>query len=84
MSSEFRSVPNIFGADQGKYLAGIKQVLETCLTHQSANVRSAAVKAYVAFVVENEEDDKLVKTLAGSIPAVINVSRRNSYVRRII
>uniref|UniRef100_A0A1I7X5S4 Importin subunit beta-4 n=1 Tax=Heterorhabditis bacteriophora TaxID=37862 RepID=A0A1I7X5S4_HETBA len=43
--------------------------------HASSSVRSAAVKAYVAFVVENDEDDKLLKTLAGSVPAVIQVCK---------
>lgn len=67
------SVPNLFGADQEKYLPGIKHIMESCLTHEKSAVRSAAVKAYVSFLAENDEDDKTVKTLAVLVPIVIQV-----------
>ncbi|PAV56029.1 hypothetical protein WR25_06488 isoform D [Diploscapter pachys] len=69
------SVPNIFGADQDKFLPGIKQIMDSCLAHPSSAVRSAAVKAYVSFVIENDEDERLVKMLSHCVPLVVEVCK---------
>lgn len=40
---------------------------------ENSSVRTAAVRAYVAFVCDNEENDKVVQSLSDLIPAVIQV-----------
>lgn len=71
---EFREVPNVFGVDQDKYLSGIKTIFQSCLTHETVSVRSAAVKAYSAFICHNDDDDKALKQLGVLIPHVLRVS----------
>uniref|UniRef100_A0A1I7YJ02 Importin-5 n=1 Tax=Steinernema glaseri TaxID=37863 RepID=A0A1I7YJ02_9BILA len=68
------NVPNLFGCDQDHYIAGIKQMFQSSLLYAAdSSVRTAAVRAFVAFVVDNEEDEKLVHTMSELIPAVIQV-----------
>ncbi|MFH4978712.1 hypothetical protein AB6A40_005421 [Gnathostoma spinigerum] len=68
------NVPSIFGVDQGHYLSGIKHMFNTSLLYASdSSVRTAAVRAYVAFMCENEDDPKVLKSLSDQIPAVIQV-----------
>lgn len=47
--------------------------MDSCLAHPSSAVRSAAVKAYVSFVIENDEDERLVKMLSHCVPLVVEV-----------
>jgi hypothetical protein len=47
---------------------------QSLLYAADSSVRTAAVRAYVAFVVDNEEDEQLVKSLSDLVPAVIKVS----------
>lgn len=68
------NVPSIFGCDQSRYMTGIKHMFQTSLLYAAeSSVRTAAVRAYVAFMCENEEDDKVIKSLSDQIPAVIQV-----------
>ncbi|CAD5228158.1 unnamed protein product [Bursaphelenchus okinawaensis] len=68
------NVPNIFGVDQEQYMNGIKTMFQSSLLYGAdSKVRTAAVKAYVSFVCENDENDVVVKTLADLIPAVLQV-----------
>lgn len=68
------NVPAMFGCDQSRYMAGIKHMFQTSLLYAAqSSVRTAAVRAYVAFMCENEEDDKVLKSLSDQIPAVIQV-----------
>lgn len=46
---------------------------QSLLYAADSSVRTAAVRAYVAFVVDNEEDEQLVKSLSDLVPAVIKV-----------
>ncbi|KAK6112808.1 HEAT repeats family protein [Brugia pahangi] len=68
------NVPSIFGCDQDRYLPGIKQMFQSSLLYSSkGSVRTAAVRAYVAFMCENEEDDRVIRSLSDQVPAVIQV-----------
>ncbi|VDN60043.1 unnamed protein product [Dracunculus medinensis] len=70
----FRNEPSVFGCDRNHYITGIKQMFQTSLLYESeSSVRTAAVRAYVAFLTENEDDDRLIKSLSDQIPAVIKV-----------
>lgn len=56
-------------------MAGIKHMFQTSLLYAAqSSVRTAAVRAYVAFMCENEDDDKVLKSLSDQIPAVIQAS----------
>ncbi|TKR81890.1 hypothetical protein L596_015690 [Steinernema carpocapsae] len=74
------NVPNLFGTtyaltSQDQFIPGIKQMFQGSLLYAAdAGVRTAAVRAFVAFVVDNEDDDKLVHAMSELIPAVIQVS----------
>lgn len=72
------AVPNIFGSNQSDYLQGIKSLLEKCLLHETSAVRSAAAKAFVAFVTMNDDDARLIKGFSGSVPHIVNVSTAKS------
>lgn len=77
----FRNVPSVFGTEQSRYLPGIKQMFQSSLLFPSeSSVRTAAVRAYVSFMCENEEDDKVVKSLSDQVPAVIKVSWTLKYI----
>uniref|UniRef100_A0A914ZIN3 Importin N-terminal domain-containing protein n=9 Tax=Parascaris univalens TaxID=6257 RepID=A0A914ZIN3_PARUN len=68
------NVPSMFGCDQSRYMAGIRHMFQTSLLYAAqSSVRTAAVRAYVAFMCENEDDDKVLKSLSDQIPAVIQV-----------
>lgn len=56
-------------------------MFQTSLLYESeSSVRTAAVRAYVAFLTENEDDDRLIKSLSDQIPAVIKVNYFILYV----
>lgn len=70
----FRNVPNIFGCDQIQYLDGIKSMFHSSLLYGAdSKVRTAAVRAYVAFLCDNDENDVVVRAMADLVPAVIQV-----------
>ncbi|KAI1730971.1 HEAT-like repeat domain-containing protein [Ditylenchus destructor] len=72
--SLIENVPNIFGSDQQRYMNGIKQMFQSSLLYgANSTVRTAAVRAYVAFVCDNEENDSVVRSLSDLVPAVIQV-----------
>lgn len=71
----YRNVPSVFGCDQDRYMSGIKQMFQSSLLYGSkGSVRTAAVRAYVAFMCENEEDDRVIRSLSDQVPAVIQVN----------
>lgn len=70
-----RDAPSIFGCDQDRYLPGIKQMFQSSLLYAAdSSVRTAAVRAYVAFMCENEDNNKVLKSLSDQVPSVIKVS----------
>uniref|UniRef100_A0A914HGN0 TOG domain-containing protein n=1 Tax=Globodera rostochiensis TaxID=31243 RepID=A0A914HGN0_GLORO len=72
--SLIESVPNVFGSDSFKYIAGIKTMFHSSLLYGAdSSVRTAAVRAYVAFVCDNEENDAVIRQLSDLVPAVIKV-----------
>jgi hypothetical protein len=53
---------------------GIKQMFNSSLLYGGdSQVRTAAVRAFVAFVTDNDENDAVVRQLSQLIPAVIQV-----------
>nr|CAD2144527.1 unnamed protein product [Meloidogyne enterolobii] len=72
--SLIENVPNIFGSDSIKYINDIKKMFHASLLFgANSSVRTAAVRAYVAFVCDNDEDTNVVKALSDLIPAVVKV-----------
>ncbi|KAL3083321.1 hypothetical protein niasHS_011123 [Heterodera schachtii] len=72
--SLIESVPNVFGSDSFKYISGIKTMFHSSLLYGAdSSVRTAAVRAYVAFVCDNEENDAVIRQLSDLVPAVIKV-----------
>lgn len=68
------NVPNIFGVKQRDYMNDIKQMFKTCLLYNDdGTVRTAAVRAYVAFIVDNEEEEDVIRHLSDMIPDVLKV-----------
>lgn len=72
--SLIENVPNIFGSDSPKYMAGIKQMFQSSLLYgANSSVRTSAVRAYVAFVCDNEDNEAIIRSLSDLVPAVIKV-----------
>lgn len=69
------SVPNIFGSDQDTYLPRIKNVFFTLFKGADPEVRSSAFRAFVTFVVENDDDEQLVKSLSPLMAQIVEVVR---------
>ena len=70
----FRNVPNIFGCDQDRYMNGIKHMIRSSLLYGAdSQVRTAAVRAYVAFICDNDENENVVRALTDLIPDVLKV-----------
>jgi hypothetical protein len=68
------NVPNVFGVSQNQLINDIKQMFKTSLLfNDDGTVRTAAVRAYVAFVVDNEEDPQIIRHLSDMIPDVLKV-----------
>lgn len=68
-----RDVPNVFGNETGASVPGLKMLFEKCLQDADASVRSSALKAYVSFIIECDEDDKTIKSLGTLAPVIIKV-----------
>lgn len=64
----FESVPQLFGASQSLQYDGIKAMFRNNMSHTEPEVRSTAVKAFTAFLGDNDEDDKLMKVFQELIP----------------
>uniref|UniRef100_A0A7E4VVA8 TOG domain-containing protein n=1 Tax=Panagrellus redivivus TaxID=6233 RepID=A0A7E4VVA8_PANRE len=67
------NVPNVFGINQNQHIEDIKLMFQSNLQFDSPVVRSAAVRAYVAFVVDNEDDAVLVRHLSTMVPDMLRV-----------
>ncbi|GMT32852.1 hypothetical protein PFISCL1PPCAC_24149 [Pristionchus fissidentatus] len=71
--SIIEDVPNVLGNDTQSCVGGLKSLFEKCLQDASPAVRSSALKAYVSFIIECDDDDKTVKTLGTLAPIIIKV-----------
>ncbi|KAK5971826.1 Importin-5 [Trichostrongylus colubriformis] len=69
------SVPNIFGSDQDVYVPRIKNVFSALFKGADAEIRSSAFKAFVTFIVENDDDDHLVRDMSPLMSQVVEVCR---------
>ncbi|CAD6185409.1 unnamed protein product [Caenorhabditis auriculariae] len=68
------NTPYVFGSGQmEKFVIPMKKMFDECLKNPSSKVRSAAVKAVVSFLTENDEDDKIVKQMQPLIGPVVAV-----------
>lgn len=50
------------------------QAMRTCMNHADAEVRSSAVKAFTAFVIDNDESDQVLKSFTAVVPDMLKVS----------
>lgn len=71
--SILESVPCIFGVEQAKYLQVIRDMLGASLISDSAEVRSAAVRATTSFLCDNDEDQKTLSACQPLVPAILKV-----------
>ncbi|GMT04468.1 hypothetical protein PENTCL1PPCAC_26642 [Pristionchus entomophagus] len=71
--SIIEDVPNVFGNETQSCVPGLKGLFDKCLQDPNATVRSAALKAYVSFIIECDEDDKTIKSLGTLAPIIIKV-----------
>uniref|UniRef100_A0A023FS80 Putative karyopherin importin beta 3 n=1 Tax=Amblyomma parvum TaxID=251391 RepID=A0A023FS80_AMBPA len=70
----FTSVPGIFGNQQSRYLDMIRQMLVQSLADtSSANVRFAAVKAIIAFLLVHEKEVSIQRMFVDSLPVMLQV-----------
>uniref|UniRef100_A0A0N4ZZG2 TOG domain-containing protein n=1 Tax=Parastrongyloides trichosuri TaxID=131310 RepID=A0A0N4ZZG2_PARTI len=70
------NVPNIFGEQMPNYISDIKTIFHSCLCYNDKlSVRTSAVKAFVAFVVEHENLPKIIQPLADQVPFVLEVCK---------
>ncbi|XP_077987293.1 importin-5-like [Glandiceps talaboti] len=68
----FYNFPGIFGNQQAHYLEVIKQMLSQCLADQgSPQVRIAAGKATIAFVLAQEKDSAMTKMFIELLPGIL-------------
>ncbi|GMR32385.1 hypothetical protein PMAYCL1PPCAC_02580 [Pristionchus mayeri] len=71
--SILEDVPNVFGNDTQSSVPGLKALFEKSLQDADSSVRSSALKAYVSFIIECDEDDKTIKSLGTLAPIIIKV-----------
>jgi hypothetical protein len=64
----FEAVPSLFGASHAQHYDGIKLMFKNCMGNVDPEVRSTAVKAYTAFLADNEDDDRLLTVFTQVIP----------------
>ncbi|GMT05917.1 hypothetical protein PENTCL1PPCAC_28091, partial [Pristionchus entomophagus] len=64
-------VPNVFGNATRSCVPGLKAFFERCLHDQT--VRSAALKAYVSFLIECDHDFETIESLGTLTPTAIEV-----------
>ncbi|XP_077869082.1 importin-5-like, partial [Saccoglossus kowalevskii] len=68
----FNNFPGIFGNQQSHYLEVIKQMLSRCLADQdNPQVRIAAGKATIAFVLAQESNSSMGKMFLELLPAIL-------------
>ncbi|WKY14632.1 hypothetical protein Q1695_000287 [Nippostrongylus brasiliensis] len=75
VSTLLESVPNILGIDQDAYLPRIKNCFSQLFNSTDPEIRSSAFKAFVTFIVENEDDDTVMKTLTSLMGQIVEVVR---------
>ncbi|PIO72356.1 HEAT repeat protein, partial [Teladorsagia circumcincta] len=77
------SVPNIFGSEQDTYVPRIKNAFSALFKGADSEIRSSAFKAFVTFIVENDDDDHLVRDLSPLmsqvVECVLNTEKDDAY-----
>jgi hypothetical protein len=68
------AVPHIFGGQLAHYLPVVQDMLSQCLSYEgSLVVQGAACKASTAFIVANEDDNVILKSLSSLLPLMLLV-----------
>lgn len=74
----FSTVPTVFGNQETQYLDVIKQMLASSLTDQSSfDVRFAAVKAAINYLLLHEKESTLQKNYGDLLLPILTVSNAN-------
>jgi hypothetical protein len=67
-----RSVPSLFGTG-ALQLDGVRGMLRACMQCSDTGVRTAAVKAYAAFMLDNDEDNTVVQKCSDLVIDMLKV-----------
>ncbi|CAK9293397.1 unnamed protein product [Gordionus sp. m RMFG-2023] len=68
------SFPSIFGSEEKKNLPFIKQTIVSGLADdQTKEMKLSAVKAYSAFIVDNEKDSTILSQFSDVIPTLLKI-----------
>ncbi|KHJ95673.1 HEAT repeat protein [Oesophagostomum dentatum] len=69
------AVPNVFGAESDQYIGDVKRTFSVLLKDPNPEVRSEALRCFVTYVIENDDDDRLIKEMSTLMSQVVEVCR---------
>ncbi|VDK48515.1 unnamed protein product, partial [Cylicostephanus goldi] len=67
------SVPNVFGSDSDQYIGDIKKCFSVLFKDSNSTVRSDALRCFVTYVIENDDDERLIKEMSPLMHQVVEV-----------
>ncbi|CAI2308084.1 unnamed protein product [Caenorhabditis sp. 36 PRJEB53466] len=73
-----RGCPIIFGNNLNHFLPQLKVVLEKCMATPDLQIKSTAVRAVIAFAVDNDEEKDVVRLMTSLVPNVLQVCNETS------
>ncbi|ULU09556.1 hypothetical protein L5515_000248 [Caenorhabditis briggsae] len=73
-----RGCPIIFGNRTAHFLPALKTVLEKCMATPDLQIKSTAVRAAVAFAVDNDEEKDVIRLMTALVPNVLQVCNETS------
>ncbi|CAL2030081.1 unnamed protein product [Caenorhabditis brenneri] len=68
-----RGCPIVFGSRLDHFLPSLKNVLIKCMATPDLQIKSTAVRAVIAFAVDNDEDKEVIKLMTSLVPNVLQV-----------
>ncbi|KAF1771391.1 hypothetical protein GCK72_003217 [Caenorhabditis remanei] len=73
-----RGCPIIFGNKLAHFLPSLKVVLEKCMATPDLQIKSTAVRAVIAFAVDNDEEKDVIRLMTALVPNVLQVCNETS------
>lgn len=73
-----RGCPIIFGNRLAHFLPTLKVVLEKCMATPDLQIKATAVRAVIAFAVDNDEEKDVVRLMTSLVPNVLQVCNETS------
>ncbi|EYC34468.1 hypothetical protein Y032_0001g430 [Ancylostoma ceylanicum] len=75
VASILEAVPNVFGCDYDQYMNDVKNTFALLFKDHSSEIRSDAFRSFVTYVIENDDDDRLIKELSPLMSHVVELCR---------